>query len=54
MFKFSLKQKVKDSLTGFEGMITARVDYLHEESQYYVESKENSKWIVEERLEVVE
>lgn len=53
MLKFELKQTVKDSITEFQGVITARVEYLKEPPQYFVEGKENSKWLPESRLEAV-
>ena len=53
MLKFELNQKVKDSVTGFEGVITARVEYAHEIPQYLVEGPKNEKWVAEVRLEAV-
>lgn len=54
MFKFQLNQIVKDSITSFQGVITARVEYVSEATQYFVESEQNEKWIVENRLEAAE
>lgn len=56
MLKFELSkkgEKFKDLITGFQGVITARVEYLDEPPQYFVEDKGQSKWLPESRLEAV-
>ncbi len=53
MFKFELNQIVKDSITNFQGQITARVEYSSDQTQYYVENEQNERWVAENRLEVV-
>jgi hypothetical protein len=37
VFKFRNGTKVKDKITGFTGIITARTDYLHGCARYFVE-----------------
>lgn len=54
MFKFNLNQIVKDSITGFQGRITARVEYSSDQAQYYVENEQNERWVAENRLKAVE
>jgi hypothetical protein len=57
-FKFNLNQKVKDSITGFTGTITARCQYTSGAlSRYSVvclnAGKLEENWFDETRLEVV-
>jgi len=37
--KIELGKKVRDKITGFEGIVTARTEYLHGCNRYYVEPK---------------
>lgn len=39
IWKFELGEKVKDTITGFKGTVTARIDYLNGCLQYCVEPK---------------
>jgi len=56
MFKISMRAKVKDSITGFTGVVTARADYLTGCRQYLVTPKAQknkmgeSMWFDEDRL----
>jgi hypothetical protein len=57
-FKFELKDDVMDSITGFNGTIIARVQYLTGYNSYHIqptnEGQENKKldaeWMDEDRL----
>jgi len=56
---FTLGTKAKDNITGFEGIITASIQYIHGDTQYFLEApvkdgKAENAWIVEDRLEAVE
>jgi len=58
MFKIEMKAKVKDCVTGFEGIVTARSEYLTGCRQYLVTPTKlkddgetlNSIWFDEDRL----
>ena len=56
MFKIALGKKAKDSITGFVGIVTGRVEYLTGCRQYVVASKSTggkageSAWFDEDRL----
>jgi hypothetical protein len=56
MFKIALGKKVKDSITGFAGIVTGRVEYLTGCRQYVVASKSkggktgDAMWFDEDRL----
>jgi len=59
-WKFKQGEKVKDSVTGFKGAITARIEYLNGCIQYCVEPKVGKEmkmgkhhWIDEGQLELV-
>ena len=39
---FNLKDKVRDTVTGYEGVITAKAEYISRETQYLVESIDNT------------
>ena len=59
-WKFYFRDKVKDTITGFTGLVTARTEYLNGCIRYAVEApKLNEKgerqdiWEDEERLELV-
>ena len=43
MFKFGLGKEVKDIVTGFKGIIIARVEYLNGCMQYCIEPKKINK-----------
>lgn len=52
---FKLKDEVKDKITGFTGIITAKAKYVTEETRYLVESIDNTNrpvewWFNESRL----
>jgi len=58
---FKLGEKVKDTVTGFKGTITARIEYLNGCIQYCVEPKvgkemkmEKHHWIDEGQVELIE
>ena len=51
--------KVRDKVTNFEGLVTARADYLYGEPQVMVESVDTTGrpiewWYKEDRVEIVE
>lgn len=52
-----LGSKVKDSATGFEGVVTARCEYLSQAPRLLVESgfdgKRHEEWFDEGRLAVI-
>lgn len=58
MFKFKLGAKVKDTLTGFSGVIVARAEYMLPEQRSYgilpIDLKDGNmkkmEWLNEERL----
>jgi hypothetical protein len=56
MFKIQMGQKVKCCITGFEGIVTGRADYISGCRQYLVQPKgkkneiANSLWLDEDRL----
>ena len=56
MFKIEMKEKVKDNITGFTGIVTGRAEYLTGCRQYLVVAKGkkdvrgNSEWFDEDRL----
>lgn len=56
LFKIELGEKVKDSVTGFKGTVTARAEYLTGCRQYAVTAKTvgnkiaESGWYDEDRL----
>jgi len=56
MFKINMKAKVKDSITGFAGIVTGRVEYVTGCRQYLVAPKSqknkfgDSIWLDEDRL----
>lgn len=59
-WKFRLKDEVKDTVTGFKGTITARIEYLNGCIQYCVEPKvgkemkmEKHHWVDEAQLELI-
>lgn len=56
-FKYNLSDIVKDNVTDFSGVITARAEYLNGESIYLLEAVVDNKpvveWFPEGRLEVV-
>ena len=57
--KTKLGGKVKDPITGFEGIVTTRCEYLHGPPRVLVEAKVhdgklNSEWFDESRLTVIE
>jgi hypothetical protein len=57
-FKFSMKEPVTDTITGFKGVVIARADYLDGNRIYKVQPKadgqdnvmHDAKWIDEIRL----
>lgn len=54
-----LGTKVRDKETKFEGVVTARAEYLHENPRVMVEAVDNTGrpiewWYEENRVEVVE
>ena len=61
MFKIELGARVKDQLTGFKGIVTARAEYLTGCRQYAVRPEKMTKegkirdslWFDEDRLRVV-
>jgi len=59
MWKFKLGDDIKDTVTGFRGTITARIEYLNGCIQYCVEPKvgkemkmEKHHWIDEGQIEL--
>ena len=56
MFKINMKAKVKDSITGFTGIVTARAEYITGCRQYLVSAKVQKNkmgealWFDEDRL----
>lgn len=54
MFEIGLGEKVKDSITGFEGVVVARAEYLNGCVSYQVEGKDHEKefWFDEQRLTI--
>ena len=42
MFKFELGQKVKDTITGFEGVVIAQIKWLNGCVRYHVQSKKRT------------
>jgi hypothetical protein len=59
MGKIELGSKVRDRITGFEGVVTGRAQYLHGVDNALVEAltgndgEQHSEWIAETRLELV-
>jgi hypothetical protein len=60
LFKFKMGASVKDRLTGFEGVVIARADYLDGSKGYTVQARGTVKgkiigeeWIGEGRLELL-
>jgi hypothetical protein len=59
MGKIELGSRVSDKITGFEGVVTGRAQYLHGVDNALVEAvvgtdgKLISEWIAETRLELV-
>lgn len=58
LFRFEMRAVVKDTLTGFEGVVIARIDYLNGTKQCLVQPRIlddgkmlNGKWIDEDRLQ---
>lgn len=57
--EIKLGYKVKDNITNFEGVVTARTEYLDQstsclvESEKLVDGKPVSAWFEESRLEIV-
>ena len=45
-------KRVRDKLTGFEGVVTAICFYLDGSNRCQVESKDQERWIAEDRLKV--
>lgn len=60
LFKFNLRDQVKDELTGFAGIITARTEYLNGCLQYCVKPQKLKKdgtmpeaeWFDEQQLDL--
>ena len=57
--KIELGSKVKDSVTGYIGTVTARCEYLHHGPQILAESIDSTGrpiewWVKESRAEVIE
>ncbi len=56
IFKIKLGEKVKDNITGFDGVVTGRADYITGCRQYLVTPKaiksefKSSVWLDEDRL----
>lgn len=46
-FKYNLSDTVKDIITGFSGVITARAEYLNGESIYLLEAVVGNKPVIE-------
>jgi hypothetical protein len=60
LFKFKMGAHVKDRLTGFEGVVIARADYLDGTKGYSLQARStvdgkvvSEEWIGEGRLELV-
>lgn len=56
MFNFELGEKVRDKITHYFGIITARAEYLDNNRSYLVEGKDSTgrpieHWISEYRIE---
>lgn len=55
----NLGDKVKDAITGFEGIVTTRCEYLHGSPRVLVEAKVsaegklNSEWFDESRVTLI-
>lgn len=46
IFKFDLGRKAKDTITGFQGTITGRAQYMTGCNQYVLQpSTDNGKWV---------
>ena len=59
-FKFEMGATVRDKLTGFDGTITGRADYLNGCRQYLIKPRKlddgkmiDGHWIDEQRLELM-
>jgi hypothetical protein len=60
LWKFNLGEQVKDTVTGFKGIITARIEYINGCLQYCVEPKvdkegkpQKHQYVDEGQLELV-
>ena len=56
-FLFSMNETVKDKVSGFSGIVTARCEYSHEPSYYRITSQDGTgkeEWYLEGRLEKVD
>ena len=42
MFKFELREKVKDTVTGFQGIVSARIEWMNGCIRYIVLSKKRT------------
>lgn len=62
MFKFKMRDRVKDTVSGWEGLVTVRTEHLNGCLQYCVRKTELDKdgklqdgeWFDEQQLELVE
>lgn len=59
MFEFELGEKVKEVVTGIEGKVIGRADYLYNNDLYLVRWKNknetaNEEWYPEKQIEKVE
>ncbi len=53
--QIKLGTKVKDTITGFTGLVTARVEYIDQPPTVRVEALVNvSEWLVETRVAAVQ
>jgi hypothetical protein len=48
-----LGEKYRDNVTGFTGVATAHCTFLHEKPQTMLESSEDHRWLIDDRLERV-
>lgn len=60
-FKFELDRRARDRITGLEGVITARAEYLGGENCYQIEGKVTdtsrgapTEWVYESRVELAD
>jgi hypothetical protein len=54
----ALGSKVRDKVTGFQGVVTARIEYLYDPTQVHIESANNNGepadiWCIEGRVDVL-
>lgn len=50
---FAFGDKVRDPLTGYQGVVTVRAEYISGSTMIAVENEAGERWFYDSRLEIV-